>query len=53
MRITDMNWMQVEAYLQGDNRAVVPLGSGTAGAVQVTAVTHNQVPVSLRQALKG
>ncbi len=27
MRITDMNWMQVEAYLQGDNRAVVPLGS--------------------------
>jgi creatinine amidohydrolase len=27
MRITDMNWMQVEAYLQHDNRAVVPLGS--------------------------
>ncbi|MFI5228628.1 MAG: creatininase family protein [Gemmatimonadales bacterium] len=27
MRITDMNWMQVERYLQSDNRAVLPLGS--------------------------
>lgn len=27
MKINDMNWMQVEAYLQHDNRAVVPLGS--------------------------
>ncbi len=27
MRITDLNWMQVEAYLQDDDRAVVPLGS--------------------------
>src|SRR5919198_5286060 len=27
MRITDMNWQQVEAYLTRDNRAVVPLGS--------------------------
>ncbi|MBW7882582.1 MAG: creatininase family protein [Caldilineaceae bacterium] len=27
MRITDMNWMQVEAYLKQDDRAVVPLGS--------------------------
>ena len=27
MRISDMNWMQVEAYLQHDDRAVVPLGS--------------------------
>ncbi|MFI5310079.1 MAG: creatininase family protein [Gemmatimonadales bacterium] len=27
MRISDMNWMQVEAYLQHDNRAVLPLGS--------------------------
>lgn len=27
MRITDMNWMQVEAYLKEDDRAVVPLGS--------------------------
>ena len=27
MRITDMNWMQVEEYLKRDNRAVLPLGS--------------------------
>lgn len=27
MRIADMNWMQVEEYLKGDDRAVVPLGS--------------------------
>jgi len=27
VRITDMNWMQVEAYLQRDDRAVLPLGS--------------------------
>jgi creatinine amidohydrolase len=27
MRIADMNWMQVEAYLRHDDRAVLPLGS--------------------------
>ncbi|MBM3524887.1 MAG: creatininase family protein [Alphaproteobacteria bacterium] len=27
MRITDMNWMQVEAYLKGDDRCVLPIGS--------------------------
>ena len=27
MRISDMNWMQVEAYLQHDDRAILPLGS--------------------------
>ena len=27
MRIADMNWMQVEEYLEKDDRAVVPLGS--------------------------
>lgn len=27
MRITDMNWMQVEEYLKRDNRCVLPLGS--------------------------
>jgi creatinine amidohydrolase len=27
MRVTDMNWMQVETYLQHDDRAVLPLGS--------------------------
>jgi creatinine amidohydrolase len=27
MRITTMNWHQIEAYLQHDDRAVIPLGS--------------------------
>ena len=27
MKIEDCNWMQVESYLQADNRCVVPLGS--------------------------
>ncbi len=27
MRIEDMNWMQVEAYLKSDDRIVVPIGS--------------------------
>ena len=27
MRIGDMNWMQVEAYLKGDDRCVLPFGS--------------------------
>ena len=27
MKITEMNWMQVESYLQADDRAVVPIGS--------------------------
>lgn len=27
MRIGDVNWMQVEEYLRGDDRAVLPLGS--------------------------
>jgi creatinine amidohydrolase len=27
VRIADMNWMQVEKYLKGDDRAVLPLGS--------------------------
>lgn len=27
MRITEMNWMQVEGYLTGDDRCVLPIGS--------------------------
>lgn len=27
MKLTDMNWMQVEAYLKDDDRCVLPLGS--------------------------
>jgi creatinine amidohydrolase len=27
MRITEMNWMQVEAYLKHDDRCIIPIGS--------------------------
>jgi creatinine amidohydrolase len=27
MKISDMNWMQVEKYLRADDRTVLPLGS--------------------------
>ena len=27
MKISDMNWMQVEEYLQNDDRCILPLGS--------------------------
>ena len=27
MRITDMNWMQIDSYLRQDDRCVLPLGS--------------------------
>jgi len=27
MRIADMNWMQVEAYLKADDRCILPIGS--------------------------
>jgi creatinine amidohydrolase len=27
MHINDMNWMQVEAYLKGDDRCILPIGS--------------------------
>ncbi len=27
MKITEMNWMQVEDYLKRDDRAILPLGS--------------------------
>jgi len=28
MRIAEMNWMQVEQYLESDDRCVLPVGSG-------------------------
>jgi creatinine amidohydrolase/Fe(II)-dependent formamide hydrolase-like protein len=27
MRVVDLNWMQLEAYLESDDRIVLPLGS--------------------------
>ena len=37
MRLGEMNWMQVERYLQDDDRCVVPLGSMHSSAFRLTA----------------
>ena len=38
MRIADLNWMQVEAYLREDDRCMLPLGSTEQHAYQRLAV---------------
>jgi len=58
MRVTDMNWMQMEGYLRGDDRGVLPIGSveqhaylslGTdailAEKVSIEAAEYEGVPV--------
>jgi creatinine amidohydrolase len=40
MRIADMNWMQVEAYLRADDRCAVPIGSTEQHAQLSLAVDH-------------
>ena len=40
MRISDMNWMQVEEYLRRDDRAVLPLGSTEQHAYLSLSVDH-------------
>lgn len=40
MRISEMNWMQVEAYLTRDDRAVLPLGSTEQHAYLSLAVDN-------------
>jgi creatinine amidohydrolase len=27
VRVADLNWLQLEAYLEGDDRIVLPLGA--------------------------
>jgi creatinine amidohydrolase len=48
MKITDMNWMQVQAYLEHDDRAVLPLGSTEQHAylsLSVDAILAERVAV--------
>src|SRR5215217_2936708 len=40
MRIRDLNWMQLEAYLGGDDRIVLPVGS-TEQHVHLSLETDN------------
>ena len=48
MRLSDMNWMQVEAYLEKDDRVAVPLGSTEQHAylsLSVDAILSERVAV--------
>ena len=54
MRISDMNWMQVEAYLEHDDRAVVPLGSTEQHAylsLSVDSILSDRVAVDAAEPL--
>ena len=48
MKISDMNWLQVEQYLASDDRAVVPIGSTEQHAylsLSVDSILSEQVAV--------
>ena len=47
MNVSEMNWSQVEAYLQHDDRAILPLGSTEQH--QHEANEQHQPRVSLEQ----
>ncbi len=54
MRIRDCNWMQVEEYLKGDDRAVLPLGSTEQHAylsLAVDSILSEQVAVEAAEPL--
>ena len=54
MRISDMNWRQVEAYLQQDDRAALPLGSTEQHAylsLSVDSILAEQVAVEAAEPL--
>lgn len=55
MKISEMNWMQVEEYLKTDDRAVVPLGSTEQHAflsLSVDSVLSERVATDAAQPLK-
>jgi creatinine amidohydrolase len=54
MRISDMNWQQVEAYLAHDDRAVLPLGSTEQHAylsLSVDSILSERVSVAAAEPL--
>jgi creatinine amidohydrolase len=54
MRIGEMNWMQVESYLRGDDRCVVPLGSTEQHAqlsLSVDSILSERVAVDAAEPL--
>lgn len=54
MRIRDCNWMQIESYLKGDDRAVLPIGSTEQHAylsLSVDAILAERVAVEAAEPL--
>ena len=54
MKISEMNWMQVESYLKGDDRAIVPLGSTEQHAylsLSVDSILSERVSVDAAEPL--
>ncbi len=54
MKISDMNWLQVEKYLEADDRAVVPMGSTEQHAylsLSVDSILSERVAVAAAQPL--
>ena len=54
MKISEMNWLQVEAYLQHDDRAILPLGSTEQHAylsLSVDSILAERVAVDAAEAL--
>src|SRR6187397_3530936 len=54
MRISDMHWQQVEAYLAHDDRAVLPLGSTEQHAylsLSVDSILSERVSVAAAEPL--
>ena len=47
MRVADLNWMQLEAYLERDDRIVLPLGS-TEQHAYLSLATDNLPPSGSR-----
>lgn len=55
MRIADMNWMQVEKYLESDNRCVLPVGSTEQHAqlsLCVDAILSERVAIEAAEPLQ-
>ena len=54
MRIRDCNWMQIETYLKGDDRAVLPIGSTEQHAylsLSVDAILAEKVAIEAAEPL--
>ena len=52
LRVADLNWMQLEAYLERDDRIVLPLGS-TEQHAYLSLETDNLLAEGVAKALRS